>query len=279
VAGTWRAFWGATVLGWQVSSNWTQPGLFFVYSVLKPLSAAFILVVMYSVIRRGASVGDYLAFVVVGSAFWSFVQQGLADFAKVISEDRGWFKTLKYVVMSPHHLYLFLSGRAFARLGTALVSVAIVLAVATIALRLPIDPLHADYPLLLAACLLATLAIVALGAAYSILLLMAREAYGFAEVGSQSIYLLSGAIFPISVLPGPLAAIAAVNPLTYWMELARRALLGSHALLMFPGLSTGAVLLRLAVSTAGTVLLAHLVFTWSDRHARDRGLYDREMNY
>jgi ABC-2 type transport system permease protein len=273
---TWRAFWGATVLGWEISSSWTQPLIFFVYSVLKPLSAAFILVVMYSVIRRG-SVGDYLAFVVVGSAFWAFVQQGLAEFAKGISEDRGWFRTLKYVMMSPHHLYLFLTGRALARLATGLASVAIVLTVATVALRLPIDPGRIDYPLLLAGCALAAITIVAMGAAYSIMLLMARDSYGFADVGAQSIYLLSGAIFPIAVLPGPLAALAAINPLTYWMELTRRALLGPRALLMFPGLNSSNVLLRLALCAAGTVLLAHLVFTWADRRARRRGYYDREI--
>ena len=275
-----RAFWGATVLGWRITSSWAQPLLFAIYSVLKPLSAAFILVLMYMVIsgRRG-SVGGYLPFVVVGSAFWAFVQQGFADFAKVISEDRGWFHTLKYIVMSPHHLYLFLTGRALPRLVAALVSIVIVLVVATLALHLPIDPLRIDYPLLLVACLVAALTIIGMGAAYGVLLLMARESYGFAEVGSQSIYLLSGAIFPISVLPGPLAALASLNPLVYWMELVRRALLGSNALLMFPDLSVGEVLLRLVVSAAGMLLLSHLVFTWADNRARKVGLYDREINW
>ena len=275
-----RAFWGATVLGWRITSSWAQPLLFAIYSVLKPLSAAFILVLMYMVIsgRRG-SVGGYLPFVVVGSAFWAFVQQGFADFAKVISEDRGWFHTLKYIVMSPHHLYLFLTGRALPRLVAALVSIVIVLVVATLALHLPIDPLRIDYPLLLVACLVAALTIIGMGAAYGVLLLMARESYGFAEVGSQSIYLLSGAIFPISVLPGPLAALASLNPLVYWMELVRRALLGSNALLMFPDLSVGEVLPRLVVSAAGMLLLSHLVFTWADNRARKVGLYDREINW
>jgi len=277
---TLRAFAGATVLGWRITSSWAQPLLFAIYSVLKPLSAAFILVLMYTVIsgRRG-SVGGYLSFVVVGSAFWGFVQQGFADFAKVISEDRGWFHTLKYIVMSPHHMYVFLTGRALPRLVAALVSIVIVLAVATLVLHLPINPLHVDYPLLLLACLVASLTIIGMGAAYGVLLLMARESYGFAEVGSQSIYLLSGAIFPIAVLPGPLAALAALNPLVYWLELVRRALLGPSALLMFPTLSVGEVLLRLFVSAAGMLLLSHLVFTWADNRARKFGLYDREINW
>jgi ABC-2 type transport system permease protein len=153
----------------------------------------------------------------------------------------------------------------------------IVLAVATVALRLPIDPLRVDYPLLLLTTLVAAVTIVAMGSAYSITLLMARDSYGYAEVGSQSIYLISGAIFPVSVLPGPLAALASLNPLTYWMELTRRALLGSHALPMFPGLSTLEVLLRLLLTAAAMIVLAHVVFTWADRRARVKGLYDREI--
>jgi ABC-2 type transport system permease protein len=246
--------------------------------VLKLLSAAFILFVMDSVVSgRQSSVLTYLSFVVVGSAFWALVQQGFADFAKVISEDRGWFHTLKYIVVSPHHLYLFLTGRALPRLAAALISVVIVLAVATLTLHLPINLLRIDYPLLLLASLVAALTIIGMGAAYGVLLLMARESYGFAEIGSQSIYLLSGAIFPISVLPGPLAVLASLNPLVYWMELVRRALLGPNALLMFPGLSVPEVLLRLGLTAAGMLLLSHLVFSWADHRARKVGLYDRDI--
>ena len=51
----WRGFKAATRLGWQISSNWTQPLVFVLYSVLRPLSAAFILVVMYRVISGGGA--------------------------------------------------------------------------------------------------------------------------------------------------------------------------------------------------------------------------------
>jgi len=90
---------------------------------------------------------------------------------------------------------------------------------------------------------------------------------------------ISGAIFPISVLPGVLATIASFSPLVYWMELIRRSLLGSQAIRMFPALSDGDVMQRLVVTTAGTLLLAHLVFTWADRQARRQGLIDMESNW
>ena len=274
----WRGFKAATRLGWQISSNWTQPLVFVLYSVLRPLSAAFILVVMYRVISGGgANTAAYLAFLVSGVAFWSFVQYGFAGLSNGIAEDRGEYKMLKYVYTSPAHFYVYLLGRGLAQLASAVASALIVLIVATIALGLPINPLHINYPLLLAASSLALLAVIGLAMAFGVLLLQARDAHGYGELGSGVLYVISGAIFPISVLPGILATIASLSPLVYWMESIRRSLLGSQAIRMFPSLSDGDVLLRLLVTTAATLLLAHLVFTWADRRARRLGLYDRDI--
>ena len=49
-----RSFVTAARLGWQMEANWTDPILFFIYSVAKPLASAFILLVMLEVISGGA---------------------------------------------------------------------------------------------------------------------------------------------------------------------------------------------------------------------------------
>ena len=276
----WRGFKAATGLGWQISSNWTSPLIFLLYSVLRPLSAAFILVVMYRVISGGApGTGAYLAFLVSGVAFWSFVQYGFAGLANGTAEDRGEYRMLKYVYTSPAHFYSYLLGRGLAQLASALASATIVLVVATIALRLPIDPIRVNYPLLLAGSFLALLAVIGMAMAYGMLLLQARDSHGYGDIGAGVLYVISGAIFPISVLPGVLAAIGSLLPLVYWMEIIRRSLLGSNAIRMFPTLSDGDVLLRLVVTTAATLIVAHLVFSWADRSARRRGLIDMESNW
>ena len=276
----WRGFAAATRLGWEISSNWTQPLVFVIYSVLRPLSAAFILVVIYRFISGGSpQTSAYLAFLVSGVAFWSFVQYGLAGLSNGMVEDRGDYKMLKYVYTSPAHFYVYLLGRGFAQLGSAVASALIVLVVATLALRLPIDLLHINYPLLLGATVVALLAVIGIAMAYGMVLLHARDAHGYGELGAEVLYVISGAIFPISVLPGLLATIASLSPLVYWMELIRRSLLGAQAVRMFPALSDGEIILRLLVTTAATLILAHLVFTWADRSARRKGLIDMETNW
>jgi len=63
------------------------------------------------------------------------------------------------------------------------------------------------------------------------------------------------------------------------MEVIRRSLLGSTAIRMFPALSDGDIMLRLLLTTAATLILAHLVFGWADRLARRKGLIDMESNW
>ena len=83
----WRGFAAATRLGWEISSNWTRPLMFMIYSVLRPLSAAFILVVIYRFISGGSGgTSAYLAFLVTGVAFDALDvdgDEGLATLARL----------------------------------------------------------------------------------------------------------------------------------------------------------------------------------------------------
>jgi ABC-2 type transport system permease protein len=270
----------AVRLGWAVSSNWTRPLLFVIYSVLRPISMALILAVMYTVVTgNGAATRPYLAFLIIGTAFWSFIQEGVSEFATGILEDRGRYHILKYSYMAPLGFPIFLVGRASSKLVSAAASVVIVLVVGTVALHLDIDPLRINYPLLAAACLLAFVSVIAFAITLSMVLLAGKDTHGYGEIMAQFLYLFSGAIFPISVLPGPIAWLASLSPLPYWLELCRRAILHGRVYQMFPNISDGEVLLRLVVATAGTVLLGYALYRVTDRRARRLGYIDMEANW
>jgi len=76
-SGVARSFTTAARLGWAMEANWTDPVLFFIYSVAKPVSAALMLVVMLDIISGGTR-PEYRGFIVVGTALWSFVVAGIA---------------------------------------------------------------------------------------------------------------------------------------------------------------------------------------------------------
>jgi ABC-2 type transport system permease protein len=270
----------AVLLGWAVSSNWTRPILFVAYSLLRPVSMALILAVMYTVITgNAATTRPYLAFLIIGTAFWSFIQEGVSEFANGILEDRGRYHILKYAYIAPLGFPIYLVGRATSKLASAAASVVIVLLVGSFALHLGIDPLQIDYPLLVAACLLAFVSVIAFAITFSTMLLAGRDTNGYGDIIAQFLYLFSGAIFPISVLPGPIAWLASLSPLPYWLELCRRAILHGRVYQMFPSMSDGEVLLRLVVATAGTVLLGYILFRFTDRRARRLGHIDMEVNW
>jgi ABC-2 type transport system permease protein len=276
---TLRGLWASTWLGWQVSSNWTSPLLFLSYIVMRPVSAALILAVMYRVIAGPAST-PYLAFLVTGTAFWAFVQNGISGFSNAIADDRGRYRMLKYVYIAPQRLGLYLLGRATAELGSAVLSIIVVLGLATVALKLPIDARSVDYPLLFIACALATVTVVSIAQVFCLTMLTTHDSYGYGELGAQTLYILSGAIFPVTVLPGALGWLAQWSPLASWLELVRRALMpGRRAVMMFPDVGNGAMLLRLGIETLVVVLLGRVAFARTERFARRHGYFDRDANW
>jgi ABC-2 type transport system permease protein len=58
----------ATWLGWQIESNWTDPFLFAVYSIVKPVASALILVVMYSIITQNDFGSPLFPYIYLGKA-------------------------------------------------------------------------------------------------------------------------------------------------------------------------------------------------------------------
>ena len=114
-----------------------------------------------------------------------------------------------------------------------------------------------------------------------ITLLIAHHVGFIGEAVAGALYLFSGAIFPLDVLPEWLRPVGFLMPITYWLELIRRSLVGSVAE-AFPTLaawSNGqllAILLGLSVLFSG---MAIVVFRWCDHRARERGLIDRTTNY
>ncbi len=101
-----------------------------------------------------------------------------------------------------------------------------------------------------------------------------QEAWSYPEAIAGALYLVSGAIFPIDILPSVVQPIAYAFPTTWWLEASRRGLLGHGS----PGdiglLSDATVMLWLVVSTAITLPVALAAFSWFVKRARQAGLLD-----
>ena len=271
LADSWRSFRTAIGLGWAIEANWSDPFLFAVYTMAKPLAAAGILVVMFQVITQGQN-PEFLQFLIVGSALWNVVFGVMAGLVQSILEDRERYRMIKYVVVTPTSLFPFLLGRSLARVLVSFVAVVLTLVVGVVFLGVELRP---NLLYLVPATVLGVLAVIALGVFMAGWCLQLRqEAWSYPEAIAGALYLISGAIFPIDFLPSFLHPIAYASPTTWWLEASRRGLLGHGSPGAIGEFSDGVVILFLFVSTAITIPLALGAFGWFMRRARQAGLLD-----
>src|SRR5436305_14034087 len=91
-----RTFRIAAWLGWQVESNWADPLVFFIFTVLRPMATALILVLMYQVIAGGQR-GAFFNYLYISNAFFVLVIETMSGLAWTILDDRENYKMLKYI--------------------------------------------------------------------------------------------------------------------------------------------------------------------------------------
>jgi ABC-2 type transport system permease protein len=131
-------------------------------------------------------------------------------------------------------------------------------------------------------------AIVAIGILLAAICLQTRqESWSYPEATAGALFLVSGAVFPLTVLPGPVQVLGLLSPLAWWIEGVRLA--------VFPGGLSGlggagslwtqltgsttpdrlTVVVALLVTGGLVTLAATGIFRASERRAKDRGLLDR----
>src|SRR5574341_352338 len=278
-----RTFITAAWLGWQIESNWADPLLFAIYSIARRIAGVAILVVMYSIITNGALEQPIFPYIYLGNALYILVGQVMTGVSWAVIDDREPYRTMRQLHPPPMNQYFYLLGRGVAKLVIGLVSVLIVIGFGVIFFRLPLYYATIDWGLLLGSTLLGIISIASLGIILGgITLLTARHFWGLGEAIGGALYLFTGAIFPLDVLPGWLRPIGFAFPVTYWLELARRALLGPHALTNYQSLSaypSEQLLGILGGFTVGLVILSVVGYHWLLERAKQLGLIDLESSY
>src|SRR5207247_2822986 len=130
---------------------------------------------------------------------------------------------------------------------------------------LPVNLSQVDWPVFFPALGLGVLCLALMGIILgSFTLTLRMEPWFAGEAVAASLYLFSGAIFPLTLLPAWLRPIGFALPMTYWLELMRRALLGTGAA-AFPTLAAFSNAQLFAI-LAGITLVFALLTTVAYRH-------------
>jgi ABC-2 type transport system permease protein len=282
ISALWRSFRLSSWLGWQIESNWADPFLFAVYSLIKPLASVMILVVMYSIITNGDYASPMFTYIYLGNAFFIYVGQVMTGISWAVIDDREHYKTLKYIYLTPLHFPTYLMGRGVAKFLVASISVFVTLVVGILFLDLQIDLAAVNWPLFIASMVIGIYMLAMLGLILaSVMLIVAHHSFSVGDAVAGALYLLCGAIFPLEVLPPFLRFIGYLLPITYWLELIRRSVVGTVAG-AFPTLQSLSDMQLLGILLALTIvfsLVSVITFKRCDHIARERGLIDVVTNY
>jgi ABC-2 type transport system permease protein len=267
-------------LGWAMESNWTDPFLFAIYSIVRPLASSLILVVMYYVVTRGKTGLDLFAYIYVGNAFFMYVYNVLFGISWVIHDDREHYQMIRYIYISPIRMYYYLFGRGIAKMIVTTVAVIITIGFGMLVLKIPVNLLAVNYPLLFFSIAAGIFIITCLGILLAgVTLVTAHHSWALTEGMAGLFYLACGAIYPIDILPTWLQYLSKVLPLTYWLELVRRSVLGKSLSSTLSGFSNLELMGIMAVTTIALALFSHWIYRSIEYIARKYGKIDQLTNY
>src|SRR6266480_4240652 len=266
-------------VGWKIESNWTDPVLFATYQVIRPLAS--LLIVAFIVII-GASVGasansafytGYLAWLIVGNAFYAFVLQIMLGMAILVHVDRTRYEVLKNIYISPGTLHPYVIGRGLVSVVNGAVSVILTLLFSVaifnglLHMNIPLNLLNVNLLMLFPAVILGIISLLAIGYMLCAVNIVSNR---MEFILGDSV---SGVIFPIALLPSYVQPISNVLPITYLLNAVRE----SFGLL--PTASYMSDLAYLALTTLVTLIIGITVFRLAEQRAKKLGLFDRKSEY
>ncbi len=267
-------------LGWAIESNWTDPTLFLTYQVVRPLFGALIIVFMFKVVTGQPASDIAFAQLYVGNAFFILVIQAMTGVGQTIFEDREHYEMIRYIYLAPLGMGTYLVGRGLAKVFATTAAVALTLLVGYVAFGISYSATWVDIPYIVVAMICGIAGMMAIGIMLAaVTMVTAQHGFGIAEGASGLMFLLSGAVFSIDILPGWVAAIARAQPLTYWLEVLRRALLHQPFIESLSAMSNAAMLWRLVWVTALTVTVAAVALKSAEWLALSTGKLDLKTDH
>ena len=210
---------------------------------------------------------DYVAFVVLGTAFYGIASGALEDGGNAIYEEES-NGTWELLSLAPFNRFVWMFAKTLASLLTGFIEFFAVLALG--AAFFDASPTPGGLLVALVGSVLTLLALQGFGFLMAALGLVWKQPYAVAFLLSPPLILLSGMVFPVAILPGWLQAISQVIPLTHGLTIVRDAILldrGFAELLPVFG--------RLVLTGAAFMAVGYAAFRFMETKARTLGVLGR----
>ena len=280
IANTVKVMAQGAWIGWKVESNWTDPFVFLAYMIAKPMASVLMIGLIFLIGSDAAGTMNHQFFfyTFTGAIFFIYPTTLAISLGYLMHEDRAKYEVLKQIYIAPESLKPYIFGRVIASSVNATVSVIAAFVIGTVVfstffgLDLGINALQVNYPLLVGTILLGIIAFGFLGLLLcAINLVSFKLQYSLSEYTTGFLFLLSGVVFPVSVLPVVAQQVGYALPTTYFLNLARSSLSGSGDFTID--------LAYMILSTAGFAVMATILFKIAEHRARHKGMIDRKAEY
>jgi len=273
------AFKAHAKLGWDLEGNWAPAWLYVIFALIPPISGVLMLVFMYKIVMGTNANTDYLAFLLAGAASFLFVRLLLAGAGMVVVEDREHYKTFRYIYSSPVPFPLQIFGRVAPKTLIAMFGAVLTIGAGHVVLKVSLNPAGIDWLTVVGSLGIAMIGMASIGwMLASFMLIIDRMGWVLAEGIAGLLFLITGAIFPMNLLPTPVAFFGKIVPITYWIDLWRLGIFGANAKLG-SGTPPDKLWLYLAATTLLWAVIAVYWYKVADRLARHWGKIEQETFY
>lgn len=206
--------------------------------------------------------GNLLAYLIIGSAFTSFVGVSLNSFQQTIRSEQQ-MGTLEYLLLSNTRIESILTISGFTSFLSAIINVAILLSVVVFVFDIPLS-INIGGAFL--AIILTVLSLSGIGLMSAGIIIITKVGDPITWAFTTLTGLLSGVLFPVEYLPWYLKAISSVLPTTHALTALRLTLInGAGINTIMPQL------LFLAILTLITIPLGFLILRIGFNQARRVG--------
>ena len=263
-----RALWGVGVKSWRIFLSYKlwfisdlSIGLFFVGQALL-IGMGLTGERSSEALQELTGYSDYVTFAVLGFMVLGFGLTFLSGFVWSVV-DELYAGTLEYSFAAPMRRITFFLGNVLVRILLSFLYMAVYVPVFVLLfdLSFSLTAFARGIPVLL----LGTAGMIGMGMTAAGVVLYLRDPGPFISILEMLVFALSGAMYPISILPTGLQLLARLLPYAPTTEALRKVVAEGY------GQATAEITYLIAISTAYGIL-GYLVYKWSEKQARTVGL-------
>ena len=167
--------------------------------------------------------GNLLAYLIIGTAFSSFLGVSLSSFSGTIRSEQQ-MGTLEFLLLSNTRLEMILLYSGLVNFLQALVNVALLLTIVILVFGIPMD---INIPAATAAMILTITSLSGIGLMSAGIIIVTKVGDPISWAFTSLTSLFSGVLFPVEYLPDYLKPISLLLPTTYALDALRLSLINS----------------------------------------------------